>query len=112
MRSLLRRTPMPEIKPAALSARLTAGERLQLVDVRERSEWDAGHIAGSLHIPLGELQQRIGQIARDQPVVMVCRSGNRSGQATAALQAAGYSNVVNLDGGVLAWSAARLPLER
>ncbi|RIK43533.1 MAG: rhodanese-like domain-containing protein [Chloroflexi bacterium] len=112
MRALFRRSTTPQITPAELQARIAAGERVQLIDVRERSEWNQGHIPGSLHIPLGELQRNAGRVARDLPVVMVCRSGNRSGQATAAFQSAGYSNVLNLDGGVLAWANARLPLER
>lgn len=113
IRSLFRPAPaVPAITAVELSTRLSNGEQLQLVDVRERHEWNEGHIPGSVHIPLGDLQARVGKIARDRTVVMICRSGNRSYHATAALQAAGFTNVVNLDGGVIAWGRAGLRLER
>ncbi|CAI9410456.1 rhodanese-like domain-containing protein [Nocardioides sp. T2.26MG-1] len=78
-----------------------------LLDVREPDEWRAGHIRGSVHVPLGALDPT--GIPRDVPVVAVCRSGNRSGTAAAALAAHGY-DVVNLAGGVTAWQRAGLAL--
>lgn len=89
----------------------TAYDRIddvQLLDVREPDEWEAGHIDGATHIPMGELNARQGEIANGQKVVTVCRSGARSGQVAAALAKAGY-DVENLDGGMQAWAAADLP---
>ena len=82
---------------------------LHLLDVREQDEWDAGHIDGAQHIPLGELAARMGEVPRDCTVVAVCRSGSRSDRAARGLRAAGFA-AENLDGGVTAWSRAGLPL--
>src|SRR5947207_1100812 len=82
---------------------------LHLLDVREQDEWDAGHIDGAQHIPLGELAARMGEVPRDRTVVAVCRSGSRSDRAARGLRAAGFA-AENLDGGVTAWSRAGLPL--
>lgn len=82
---------------------------LHILDVREQDEWDAGHIAGSQHIPLGELGQRLAEVPTDRPIVAVCRSGSRSGAATRGLKQLGY-DVENLDGGLTAWSRSGLPL--
>lgn len=80
----------------------------QLIDVREPDEWEAGHIDGALHIPMGQLGQRRDELAQDRTIVAVCRSGNRSGQVVAALRGAGY-DAENLDGGMQAWARADLP---
>jgi rhodanese-related sulfurtransferase len=82
---------------------------VHVLDVREQDEWDAGHISGSQHIPLGELGQRLTEVPTDRPIVAVCRSGSRSGAATRGLKQMGY-DVENLDGGLAAWSRAGLPL--
>ncbi len=85
-----------------------------VLDVREESEYKAGHILNSKLIPLGSLKQRIGEIEKykDQPVVVVCRSGNRSGSGCAALAQYGFTQAYNLAGGVMAWQKANLPLEK
>ena len=83
--------------------------RAVLVDVRENAEWQQGHVAGSRHIPMGELVARIGEVPTDRPVVVVCHSGHRSAQVTAWLVAQGY-DAANLDGGLVAWAQAGLPL--
>ena len=88
-------------------ARQRAEEGALLLDVREDAEWDAGHVAGAVHVPLGELDP--SSIAVGTPVVAVCRSGNRSGKAAQALLAAGH-DVVNMGGGMLAWDEAGLPV--
>jgi rhodanese-related sulfurtransferase len=79
-----------------------------LVDVREPWEWNAGHIEDSVHIPLGELIARLGEISEEQPIVMVCRTGSRSGDAAEYLRTLGY-DADNLEGGVKAWAEAGLP---
>ena len=83
---------------------------LHLLDVREPDEWQAGHIAGSQHIPLGELRARVAEVPKDRTVLTVCRHGNRSDAAARGLRTLGYA-VENLEGGVAAWARAGLPLE-
>jgi rhodanese-related sulfurtransferase len=83
---------------------------LHLLDVREPDEWQAGHIAGSQHIPLGELSARIAEVPKDASILAVCRHGNRSEAAARGLRQLGYT-VENLEGGVTAWKQAGLPLE-
>jgi rhodanese-related sulfurtransferase len=80
-----------------------------LLDVREQDEWNAGHVEGSQHIPMGELLGRLGEVPADREVVVVCRVGSRSAQVTAYLRQQGY-DVVNLDGGLHAWVDAGRPL--
>ncbi|MEX0973693.1 MAG: rhodanese-like domain-containing protein [Solirubrobacterales bacterium] len=82
----------------------------QLVDVRAPHEWEAGRIAGATHLPLAELAGRTGEIDRERPVVLYCRGGNRSAMAAEALAAADF-DAVKLDGGIVGWSGAGLPLE-
>lgn len=79
-----------------------ARDDIQLLDVREPYEWRAGHIAGAVHIPMGELQARQDEIATDRTVVCVCRSGSRSGRVADALTSAGY-DAENMEGGMQAW---------
>jgi len=81
---------------------------VQYLDVREPDEWQAGHIAGAVHVPMGELGARQDELATDRLIVAVCRSGNRSGQVVQALQRAGYE-AENLDGGMQAWAREGLP---
>jgi len=91
---------------------LTASRRLSelgVIDVRETYEWDAGHIDGALHVPMDQLLSRRHEIPADREVLFVCRVGGRSGQATEYFAREGYK-AVNLDGGMLAWAAARLPI--
>lgn len=83
---------------------------LHLLDVREPDEWQAGHITGSQHIPLGALRGRLGELPKDKTILAVCRHGNRSDAATRGLRTLGYT-VENLEGGVTAWKQAGLPLE-
>jgi len=96
-----------EIVPQALEE---ISGKVQIVDVREGAEYDGplGHIEHSLLIPLGDLAARTGELARDKPVVAVCRSGARSAQACVILQRQGFSDVANLAGGMLRWRAEGL----
>ncbi|MGH3322562.1 MAG: rhodanese-like domain-containing protein [Streptosporangiaceae bacterium] len=80
-----------------------------LLDVREDDEWAAGHLDGAAHIPLGQLPGRVNEVPSGGQVLVYCKSGGRSAQATAFLQHAGV-DAVNLDGGVTAWSRAGRPL--
>jgi rhodanese-related sulfurtransferase len=92
----------------ALDASKVRAER-DFLDVREDDEWQAGHIDGARHVPLGELSGRIGDLPKDRPILAVCRSGSRSAAAVRGLRQLGY-DAENLDGGVTAWSKAGLPL--
>jgi rhodanese-related sulfurtransferase len=91
-------------------ARKLLDEGARLIDVRADHEWEAGRIAGAEHVPLPELPQRIGELDKDQPVVVYCRGGNRSSMATAALADAGF-DAVKLSEGIVGWSEEELPLE-
>ena len=91
------------------AARLDAGSAVA-VDVREETEWKAGHLSPAQHLPLSELASRMGELPRGHTIVVVCRSGNRSRVATLALRRAGY-DAENLEGGLKAWQAAGLALE-
>ena len=93
-----------EIHPQALEE---AAEKVQIIDVREPAEYNGplGHIRGAILIPLGELARRTEELARERPVVAVCRSGARSAQATVILQQAGLRDAANLAGGMLRWRA-------
>jgi rhodanese-related sulfurtransferase len=96
---------MQLITVSELKDRLSLGEKINLVDVRELSEHNEFNIGGEL-IPLGNIQAMdIGQLEtlRDQEVICYCRSGNRSGQACQILDMLGFKNTKNLQGGMLAW---------
>lgn len=76
----------------------------QLIDVREIHEFRQGRIVGAKNIPLGEIGQKLEQISTDKPVFLYCRSGMRSKQAGKILSRNGYSQIYNLNGGIMAWS--------
>ena len=94
---------MKIILPEEVQAKIEAGEKIHLIDVREVSEVEAGHIPGITHIPLGLLEFRMHELDKNIPYIMVCRSGGRSGQATAFLEAQGF-DVTNMSGGMLEWT--------
>ena len=99
--------PIPEITVQDLHRMTTEGDRPFLVDVRQPEEHAIGHIDGAL-IPLGELPDRMDELEphrEDEQIVVHCRSGGRSGKAVEYLQSQGFTNVVNLKGGILAWNA-------
>ena len=89
------------------AAEAAATGSVLLLDVREDDEWAAGHVRGSLHMPLGSLDP--SGLPADVPVVVVCRSGNRSAKAAAVLAQAGV-DAVNMAGGMNAWVAAGMPV--
>jgi len=93
-----------EIDPHGLEEHAQA---VQILDVREPQEFTGplGHIRGAVLVPLGELAERVGELARDRPIVAVCRAGSRSAQATAILREAGFAEIANLAGGMLRWRA-------
>jgi rhodanese-related sulfurtransferase len=91
-------------------AQLLQTDGIQLIDVRELDEYEAGRIAGGRLISLSELTEQAQTIDRERPVVFYCRSGARSAMATEAFRTAGF-DAHNMTGGLLDWDAAGLPLE-
>ncbi len=87
------------------AATMQANNQAIILDVRELNEWQEQHIAGVIHIPLSQLQDRLPELSRykNSPIITQCRSGKRSAQAQEALQSAGFSEVYNLNGGLNAW---------
>lgn len=81
----------------------------RLLDVREPDEWAAGHVEGAQHIPMNDIPRRAAELDQDSEIVVVCKVGGRSAQVTAWLNQQGY-RATNLDGGMLAWAAARRPM--
>ena len=82
-----------------------------MLDVREPDEYDAGHIPGITLIPMGEIPDRLGEIPTDVPVIVTCRTGNRSGQVVDFLREQGFTNVHNMYGGIVAWQKAGYEVE-
>jgi len=95
---------IPSVTPASVPA------DAYLLDVREPDEWQAGRIAQAHHLPMMEIPARLAEIPRDGDVVVVCRSGGRSGQVVAYLGQQGWDNVFNLVGGMQSWAATGLPM--
>ena len=83
---------------------MDAGERFELIDVREPFEYEIARIDGAKLIPLGEIAERVDELDREQPIIVHCHSGSRSAQAVRLLQQRGFANVYNLEGGIDAWS--------
>lgn len=94
--------------------RSVVGRGVRIVDVREPAEYtgELGHIAGAELVPLGTVDRAAATWDRDAPLVLVCRSGGRSGKAALALLDAGFKKVVSMAGGMLAWNASAIPVER
>jgi rhodanese-related sulfurtransferase len=97
---------VPTVQPGDVAARLAEG--WTLLDVRTDDEWAGGRIAGSVHIPMDQLMQRLDEV--DDRVVCVCAVGARSARVAQFLNARGR-DAVNLDGGLHAWSSSGLPIE-
>jgi rhodanese-related sulfurtransferase len=103
----------PQTVPSAISlgATISVDEAYKLyqsgsaffLDVREQSEWDEYHAPNTTLIPLGELAARVNEVPQDRPIVVVCRSGNRSDSGRDILLQAGYTNVTSMDGGLSTW---------
>ncbi|MFC4811200.1 rhodanese-like domain-containing protein [Paenibacillus sp. GCM10023250] len=94
---------MKEITASELETRLRSGEKLSLIDVREPDEWADGHIKEAVSMPLSVFVERLGELnGFEEPLYLMCRSGNRSSRACDYLEAQGYE-VVNVLGGMLSW---------
>lgn len=102
---------VPQISAPDLARKLKSG-KVSVIDVRGRTEWEAGHLPGVPNIPVGYLVDHLREIPNDRPVVVHCQSGARSAIASSVLQAHGFTNVVNLTDGFAEWEKLSLPVER
>ena len=99
------------IDPEELARRVTGPKAPLVLDVRNRSEYAAEHIPGSLHLPYGDIAARVDELPRDRPLAAICRGGKRSGLAASLLQREGFADVIHVGKGVGAWRAAGNPVE-
>ena len=104
---------VPEVSPADLQSRLSGGEQIVVIDVREPEEFARGKIPGAYTIPRGVLEMQVdGRLPRESTVVLYCGAGGRSALAAKSLADMGYENVENLQGGWGAWMQSGLPVEQ
>lgn len=103
----------PEQSPAVTVDRLPVPfpSAAILLDVREDDEWQAGHAPDAVHIPMGDIPSRAGEIDNRSEVYVVCKAGGRSARVVEYLNRVGY-DAINVDGGMLAWHAAGRPIQR
>lgn len=99
-----------QITPSELKKKMSRDKELVVLDVRSPQEYATGHIKGTRLLPLANLSQRINEVPQSATVVCVCRSGARSMVASELLVKAGYKNVINMSGGMMAWAMAKLPM--
>ena len=105
----------PQAAPTPAGAvQLINREKAVVVDVCETEEFAAGHVTGAKNVPLGQLEEKLPGAVKNKavPVILVCKSGARSGRAVAIAKKLGYTNAQSLGGGLGAWKAANLPLEK
>lgn len=108
-----RALPYEEVTPQQVEQKRKSNEQVLIIDVREPYEYAEGHIPSSKLIPLGQLTRRLNELgSKEQEVILVCRSGGRSGQAAQQLVGLGYKKVFNMRGGMMSWQRAGLPAER
>lgn len=102
-----------EMEVSELKAKLDSGEKFYFVDCRELEEWEDAHIDGATLLPLSEFQQRYESVLteKDAKIVIQCRSGKRSMNACMFLLSKGYSDLNNLEGGIMAWTEAGYPVK-
>jgi len=99
-----------EVSPAEAQTAVSKAYS-QFVDVRTKEEYSSGHAARAINIPIDTLTANLDKLEKNEPVYLICETGNRSQKAAAMLQEAGYNNVNNVSGGTAAWRAANLPME-
>ncbi len=103
---------LEQIDPDELAERIEDGDGLVVLDVRDASEFADGHIPGAVHIPYGDLGERLGELPADQPIAAICSGGKRSGLAASILQREGFDQVIHVGrGGVGTWKRSGRPME-
>lgn len=102
-----------EIDVSELKEKLEKGEKFQFIDCREKEEWDESHIEGATLLPLSQLQEKFESILpnKNTQIVFQCRSGKRSMNAAMFLLSKGYTDLINLEGGIMAWTEAGYPVK-
>ncbi len=101
--------PLPdEVSVSQAKAKWEAGALV--LDVREPGEWDQGHIPRAVHIPIGQLEARLGELPKQKQIIVVCRFGGRSAMGRNILKKAGFANVTSMAGGMTAWKEAGYPI--
>lgn len=105
---------LPQISVHEVQRNLEQNGTMKLLDVREKVEWDGGHIEGAHHMSYKDLRERIDELTLnpDEDVSVICAMGARSGTASSILKVSGFQNVRNVTGGMAAWSSAGLPTIR
>ncbi len=101
------------ISPAQATQLINRSDAV-VIDVRDAGEYAAGHLLNAQHIPLAELDKRLGELdkLKDKPVILNCQTGSRSASACDILRKAGFTQVHNLEGGIAAWEQAGMPVSR
>lgn len=96
-----------------VKARIDAGEKITIVDVRTKEEWkEEGHIKGALLMPIKELDGHMKHLDKDAEIILHCKAGVRSAKGADKLSAAGFKKVYNMTGGMDAWKARKFPVEK
>ncbi len=91
------------LSPAEVKQKLDAEENVFVLDVRQPEEYAQGYVPTAYLLPLGEIEQRLDEVPRDKPVIVVCKSGGRSARASQTLEDNGFDNILNMPGGTMAW---------
>jgi len=96
----------------AIATQLINKQDAVLIDIRTKKEWDTGYIVGSKHIPITELDRRLTEVEKfkSRPVIVICNLGQAAGSASKRLKAAGFENVMRLQGGITEWKGQNLPM--
>jgi hydroxyacylglutathione hydrolase len=86
------------------------GDDFMILDTREDNEWQNGHVEGAYHIYVGQLEKRLSEVPRDKPIAVMCKTGHRASLAASILLRAGYKNIFNVLGSIMAWTANGFPI--
>ncbi len=96
----------------ALTTQMINKQDAVLLDIRSKKEWDTGYITGSKHIPIADLTRRMSELEKykSRPLIVICNLGQTAGSATKQLKAAGFENVMRMQGGITEWKGQNLPI--
>jgi hydroxyacylglutathione hydrolase len=103
---------LPNVTAPELAQRLAREPEIVVLDVREPSEWEEGHIPGARHVPMRQVAERLPELPRDRPLAVLCAGGARSGLVASLLLARSFTGVLNVWGGMTGWTEAGLPVAR
>lgn len=100
-----------DVSPVETNAAV-ASTRTNFIDVRTVEEFSSGHAVTAKNIPLDVLPSRLSEFNKDEPIYLICQTGNRSAKAASILEKAGFTKIFNVSGGTSAWKSAGLPIEK